>query len=83
MQQTAETVTVIAARHATGGREHSYSGVIGMYHPTGMRPGRQKYPTCLSGRVVHIISRPPFVKTSTQYGGPTVIKSRVMFYPNL
>ena len=58
-------------------------GVIGMYRPTGMRPGRQKYPICLSGRVVHIISRPPFAKTSTQYGGPTVIKSRVMFYPNL
>ena len=40
-------------------------GVIGMYCPIGMRPGRQKYPTRLSGWVVHIISRPPFAKTST------------------
>ena len=40
------------------------AGVIGMYRPTGMRPGRQKYPTRLSGWDVHIISRPPFAKTS-------------------
>ena len=66
-------------------------GVLKLYCPIVIAPGNKKYPTRLSGWVVQIISRAPSHHVArhvprpppTDYGGPGVIKGRIMFYSNL
>ena len=67
------------------------AGVLKLYCPIVIVPGNKKYPTRLSGWVVQIISRAPSHHVArhvprpppTDYGGPSVIKGRIMFYSNL
>ena len=67
------------------------TGVLKLYCPIVIAPGNKKYPTRLSGWVVQIISRAPSHHVArhvprpppTDYGGPSVIKGRIMFYSNL